>query len=121
MPVDNNGRRSRADRMETNQIALDAIVRKYGSIEKGMLGLLHSENPQLMLFVFQHAFGKVPDKVITANITQPIELVVSDPKLIDDIFPNNYILESANDKTYIQDAEVISTISKDITSNEQQD
>ena len=52
------GRKSVADEEKTRDKAKAAISAKYGSLEDGLKALLDSEEPSLVKFVYEHAFGK---------------------------------------------------------------
>jgi protoporphyrinogen oxidase len=41
----------------------NAIIKKYGSLEKGLQTLLESDRDPLVKFVFEHALGKPVDKI----------------------------------------------------------
>jgi hypothetical protein len=57
------GRPSKAKELHTAEVARAVIKAKYGSLEKGLESLLCSTEPSLVKFVFEHAFGKSPDKI----------------------------------------------------------
>jgi hypothetical protein len=58
------GRKKVHDEIAARDIAIQAIVSVYGSLEEGMQRLLLSTEPSLMKFVFEHALGKPAEKVI---------------------------------------------------------
>lgn len=52
------------DEIAARELAVQAIVTKFGGLEQGMVALLNSEEPSLVKFVWEHAIGKTPDKII---------------------------------------------------------
>jgi spore coat protein CotF len=58
-----SGRKATADELKTQVIAMSALVAKYGSQENAMKAAVESNNPQLVKFVYEHAFGKPQDKI----------------------------------------------------------
>lgn len=79
----NAGRKSISEELGTRDLARNAIIKRFGSLENGMLALLQMEEQALTKFVFEHAIGKTPDKVdITTNgndITNaPQEVIIRD-------------------------------------------
>lgn len=59
----NSGRKSIAEEMRTRDLAKDAIIAKYGTLEKGLKALMDTGEPMLIKFVFEHAFGKPTDEI----------------------------------------------------------
>ena len=57
------GRKPKAVEVEATATALEAIVKKYGSVSKGFVALLESDEPSLQKFVWEHAVGKPKDKI----------------------------------------------------------
>ena len=57
------GRPSKAEEMKTASIARAAIEGKFGTVEDGFQFLLESNEPSLIKFVFEHAFGKPQENV----------------------------------------------------------
>ena len=57
------GRKTRAEEMGIQKIALKAIEDYYGSLEEGFKALLASEHHNLIRFVFEHAAGKPREKM----------------------------------------------------------
>jgi hypothetical protein len=57
------GRKSRAEEMKSAEIAQRAMVNRYGTLEKAMVGMLDSQEPSLIKFVAEHAFGKPIDNL----------------------------------------------------------
>lgn len=57
------GRKPIAVEMNSRELAMSALVRKYGSKEAALESLLDSGNPILMKFVYEHGFGKPIEKV----------------------------------------------------------
>jgi hypothetical protein len=61
-------------------MAIDAVVKYYGSIEDGLIALLQSGEPGLQKFVFEHAIGKPTEKVHhSGDISIPVVFQL-DPK-----------------------------------------
>jgi hypothetical protein len=61
------GRKSQRDEDKSRNMCIAAIVKKYGSLEGGLMNLLESNEPALKRFVFEHAIGKAPDKIDFGN------------------------------------------------------
>ena len=59
----NSGRKSIAEEEKTKAKCQAAIAGKYGSLEDGLKALLDSEEPALIKFVYEHAFGKPTENV----------------------------------------------------------
>jgi hypothetical protein len=59
----NSGRKSAAEEFGTRSIAQSAIIKKYGSLEEGVVALLESREPVLQRWVFEHALGKPVETV----------------------------------------------------------
>lgn len=57
------GRPPKADEERVRTMAVGAIEKLYGSVEKGMQALLETKEPGLMKFVFEHAVGKPREKI----------------------------------------------------------
>jgi hypothetical protein len=57
------GRKSQRDEDKARRLCIAAIEFKYGSLEKGLVKLLESDEPSLQKFVFEHAIGKPTDKI----------------------------------------------------------
>jgi hypothetical protein len=57
------GRKPKAEEERVRDLAVSAIVEHYGDEQKGFQALLNSEEPSLIKFVFEHAFGKPKEKV----------------------------------------------------------
>lgn len=57
------GRKPIAEELGSRELAMSALVSKYGSKEEALKSLLESDNPVLIKFVFEHGFGKPIDKV----------------------------------------------------------
>lgn len=60
---ENAGRKSKAEEFKTGELAREAITKKYGDLQKGLIAMLESGEPQLMKFVLEHAFGKPTEKL----------------------------------------------------------
>lgn len=56
------GRKPKADEERVRNLAVGAIVAKYGSEEAGFLALLDSGEPSLIKFAYEHAFGKPKER-----------------------------------------------------------
>lgn len=52
------GRPTKADERRVRDLSVKAIVKMYGSEEKGFIALLKSGEAVLIKFVFEHAYGK---------------------------------------------------------------
>lgn len=52
------GRPTKADERRVRDLSVKAIIKCYGSEEKGFLALLQSGEAVLIKFVFEHAYGK---------------------------------------------------------------
>lgn len=57
------GRKSIAAELNTRQMAISALIKKFGSIDNAWQYMLSSGETQLIKFVIEHAFGKPQDKV----------------------------------------------------------
>lgn len=57
------GRKSKAEEDKVRNLAVQSIISKYGSEEKGFMALIETGEPSLMKFVFEHAFGKPKEKI----------------------------------------------------------
>lgn len=62
-PRPNSGRKPVAIENHTKELCRAAISGKYGSLEDGLKWLLDSEEPALIKFVYEHAFGKPTEKI----------------------------------------------------------
>lgn len=58
-----SGRPTLAKELATADIARGTLIKKFGSLEAAMEFLLTTDEPTLLKFVYEHAFGKSPDKV----------------------------------------------------------
>jgi hypothetical protein len=56
--IEGAGRKTKADEERSRHLAIAAITRQYGSLEKGLMTLLESGESALVKFVFEHALGK---------------------------------------------------------------
>lgn len=69
------GRPTVAKELGTAQLAKDSLIAKYGDLKSALNALLETKEPSLIKFVFEHAFGKAPDKVEhTGDITGKLTL-----------------------------------------------
>lgn len=57
------GRPKKQDQLKVESYAKKAIIAKHGSLEDGFTWLLESEEPSLIKFAFEHAFGKPTEKI----------------------------------------------------------
>jgi len=69
------GRKSIADEERTREKAKAAILEKYQTLEGGLKSLLESQEPALIKFVFEHAFGK-PTENLDLQSEGKMEVVV---------------------------------------------
>lgn len=69
-----SGRPTVAKELATADLARKALIAKYGSLDKAILALIESEEPALIKFVFEHAFGKSPDKIEHSGAVSGITL-----------------------------------------------
>jgi hypothetical protein len=56
------GRPSKADEQRVRDLSVQAIAACYGSEEAGFKALLQSQEPALIKFVFEHAYGKPKER-----------------------------------------------------------
>lgn len=56
------GRKSIAEELNTREVAMNTLVNKFGSKEQALNYLLETEEPSLIKFVYEHAFGKPIEK-----------------------------------------------------------
>lgn len=76
-PGRGGGRKPAALEFETSKKAIAAIVEKFGTIEKGFVSLLESDEPILQRFVWEHAVGKPTDKVkLEGQTDNKLEVIV---------------------------------------------
>jgi hypothetical protein len=57
-----SGRKSRAEELGIQAIAVQAITEHYGSLLDGFKALLDTQEPSLVKFVWEHAAGKPREK-----------------------------------------------------------
>ena len=57
------GRKSISEEVNSRELAMSALVKKYGGKEEALIALLNSDNPILIKFVYEHGFGKPLDKI----------------------------------------------------------
>ena len=68
-----SGRKSLSEETNSQQMALSALVAKFGSKEAAFEFLLGTEEPSLIKFVYEHAFGKPQEKIQhSGEVTQNI-------------------------------------------------
>ncbi len=71
------GRPKKVDEERVRDIALSAIIEKHGSEKDAFIWLLKTEEPSLIKFAYEHAFGKPTDKV--ENINERFVLIEREP------------------------------------------
>ncbi len=64
-----SGRPTIAKELATADLARNILIQEYGSLDEALLSLLKTKEPALLKFVFEHAFGKTPDKVELSGST----------------------------------------------------
>ena len=57
------GRPTIAAELATADLARKCLIEKYGSLNAALIALLEMDEPALIKFVFEHAFGKPTDKI----------------------------------------------------------
>lgn len=57
------GRPTLAKELQTADLARKCLIDRWGSLEAALNALLDYKEPALTKFVFEHAFGKSPDKI----------------------------------------------------------
>jgi hypothetical protein len=70
---DNSGRKSISEELGTRDLARKALIARYGGLEEALNALLATQEPALLKFVFEHAFGKPQEKV---DVTSGGETIV---------------------------------------------
>lgn len=70
------GRKTKYDEEKSKQLAMAAIVRQYGSVEKGLMALLESGEGSLIKFVFEHALGKPTENVDLTTAGESLNVVL---------------------------------------------
>lgn len=68
------GRKSKAAEVGSQQLAINAIVKKHGSLENGLQSLLDSGETALIKFVYEHAIGR-PTETLDVNMPEGINIV----------------------------------------------
>jgi hypothetical protein len=68
------GRKPLSVEMNARQLCLSAIEKKFGSIEKGIIYLLETEEPALVKFAFEHAIGKPIDQVQATHTVEVLKV-----------------------------------------------
>lgn len=61
------GRPSIAEEVNSRELAISALKNKFGDITKALEYLLSSDHPQLIKFVYEHAFGKPVERIATLD------------------------------------------------------
>lgn len=72
-PGRGGGRKPLANELRTADLARKVLIEKHGSLDAALLWLLQKDEAVLTKFVYEHAFGKSPDK-IEGNIDSKISL-----------------------------------------------
>jgi len=57
------GRPTVANELRTADLARSVLIKKFGSLDGALTALLEYNEPTLTKFVYEHAFGKSPDKI----------------------------------------------------------
>ena len=57
------GRKTASEELRSAEICRSALIKKFGSLEAAIKDLIKSEEPVLVKFVYEHAFGKPQDKM----------------------------------------------------------
>ena len=73
----NAGRKSIAEELGTRDLARKAIVEKWGTLEAGLKSLLETDEPALIKFVYEHAFGKSPEQLDVTSGGEKINIPIS--------------------------------------------
>lgn len=71
------GRPTVSKELATADLARNVLIEKFGGLKEALIALIEMNEPALTKFVFEHAFGKTPDKIehsgsqgITLNIVR---------------------------------------------------
>ena len=75
------GRKPVSYEISAREICQSAIIRKFGTLEKGIEYLLESEEPTLIKFAYEHAFGKPVERVAATDSNGNDLANVSDAEL----------------------------------------
>ncbi len=71
------GRPTIAKELATADLARNVLIEKYGSLNEALIALIEMDEPVLTKFVFEHAFGKSPDKIdLNGNLNQTLKLTI---------------------------------------------
>ena len=57
------GRPTVANELRTADLARQVLIKKFGGLNEALIHLLEQNEPTLTKFVYEHAFGKSPDKL----------------------------------------------------------
>ena len=57
------GRPTKASELQTSELARQVLIDRFGGLNEAMTALLDFNEPVLTKFVYEHAFGKSPDKI----------------------------------------------------------
>lgn len=70
-----SGRPTVAKELQTAELARETLIEKFGGLKEALIALLEMNEPSLTKFVFEHAFGKTPEKIdFTGDITGKLTL-----------------------------------------------
>lgn len=78
------GRPTKADEAKVKGLAIQSIIKRYGSEEEGFLALLNSGESSLIKFVYEHAYGKPKERVEHSGDVGIIQLIEGETDPNDD-------------------------------------
>ena len=58
-----SGRKPLSQELQSADLARNALIKRYGSLEEALDRILGMGEPGLIKFILEHAFGKAPDKL----------------------------------------------------------
>jgi len=58
-----SGRKPLAEELKTADLARKSLIDKFGGLNEALIALLEMNEPVLIKFVFEHAFGKPTEKI----------------------------------------------------------
>ncbi len=64
---DGAGRKTVSEEVNSRELAITALKNKFGDLTKALEYLLSSEQPQLIKFAYEHAFGKPVERIATLD------------------------------------------------------
>lgn len=64
---DGAGRKSLAEEFNSRELAVNALKNKFGDLTTALQWLLESEQPTLVKFAYEHAFGKPVERIATLD------------------------------------------------------